>query len=232
MLCLLLNSLVAVFLLQTATEVQLKPTATAAPPSVSASKVDSKSDLAMQDSKVETRLLHVKRIFVESFGEDSVSKQVQAMVISSLSETKKFIVTENKERADAILKGSSLEKTSAELHSYSDATAAGSAAGGHGGSISGSFVNGTGGISGSSAGGFASHAASIEDSSTSIETVNDARIAVRLVDKDGDVIWATTRESKGAKYKGASADVADGVVKELLRAVERLEKKGTDKTAP
>jgi hypothetical protein len=49
---------------------------------------------------------------------------------------------------------------------------------------------------------------------------------VRLVNSDGDVIWTTTQESKGAKYKGASADVADKCVKKLLRDVEKLEGDG------
>jgi hypothetical protein len=47
---------------------------------------------------------------------------------------------------------------------------------------------------------------------------------VRLVDREGDVLWATTQESKGAKYKGSSADVADKVVKELLRDVAKVAK--------
>jgi len=181
---------------------------------------------------IDASLARVKRIFVDTFGDDPISKQVQAMVISSLTDSKRFVVTENKDKADAVLKGSGLEKTSQELHSTSEATSAGGIAGGQSGSVSGSFVNGTGSVSGSSSGGFAGHSAAIEDSSTSVETVNDARIAVRLVDKDGDVIWATTQESKGAKYKGASADVADKVVKELLRTVQKLEKKPTEKEAP
>jgi curli biogenesis system outer membrane secretion channel CsgG len=57
-------------------------------------------------------LLAVKRIYVDSFGEDPISKQLQSMVISSLMASNRFIVTENRERADAILKGSALEKTS------------------------------------------------------------------------------------------------------------------------
>jgi hypothetical protein len=61
------------------------------------------------------------------------------------------------------------------------------------------------------------------DSSVNTETVNEARIAIRLVDPDGDVIWTSTQESKGAKYKGSSADVADKCVKQLLRDVEKLE---------
>ena len=55
------------------------------------------------------------------------------------------------------------------------------------------------------------------------ETINEARVAVRLIDQDGDVIWTSTQESKGAKYKGASADVADKCVKQLLRDIGKLE---------
>ena len=38
----------------------------------------------------------------------------------------------------------------------------------------------------------------------------------------GDVIWSTTQESKGAKYKGANADSADKVVRQLLRDLDKL----------
>ena len=56
---------------------------------------------------------------------------------------------------------------------------------------------------------------------SSINTVNDARASVRLVNSDGDVIWTTTQESKGAKYKGASADVANKIVKQLVWDMEK-----------
>jgi hypothetical protein len=49
-------------------------------------------------------------------------------------------------------------------------------------------------------------------------------VAVRLVSPDGDVVWSTTQESKGAKYKGATADVAEKVVKQLLRDLDKLSK--------
>lgn len=128
-------------------------------------------------------------------------------------------MTENRERADAILKGVALEKTSQELHAYGEATAVGGASGGHSSSISGS--GGT--FSGSSSGGFAAHNEAMNDSSVNTETVNEARVAIRLVDPDGDVVWTSTQESKGAKYKGSSADAADKCVKQLLRDVEKLE---------
>jgi curli biogenesis system outer membrane secretion channel CsgG len=165
---------------------------------------ESKHGSVDADTDTQSELLHVRRIFVESFGDDAVSKQVQAMVISSLTESKRFIVTENKDKADAFLKGSGGEKTSHEYHANEEGTAAGG-------------VSPSLGV-----------AAAIEDASASTETINDARIALRLVDKNGDIIWATAQESKGAKYKGAVADVADKVVKELLRAVKKLENKSTD----
>ena len=168
-------------------------------------------------------LLKVKRIYVDSFGDDVISKELQAMIVSSLVEAKRFKVTENRERADAILRGVALEKTSQELHAYGESTAVGGAAGGHHGEVSGSVVNGSGAISGSSSGGFVAHHMATSDSSVNTETINEARIAIRLVDPDGDVIWTTTQESKGAKYKGASADVADKCVKQLIHDVDRLE---------
>lgn len=150
------------------------------------------------DPNLEQQLLSVKRIYVDSFGDDPIAKQIEANIVSQLTENKRFIVTENKERADAFLRGSGVEKDSQEFHAHSEGTAAGQTA--------------------------------ISDSGASTETIHDARVAVRLVNRDGDVLWATTQESKGAKYKGASADVADKVVKELLRTLEKLEKE--KKTAP
>jgi len=189
---------------------------------------ESESDPAL----VARRLLSVKRIYVDSFGDDLISKQVQAMVMAALTESKRFVITENKERADAVLKGTAVEKTSQELHSYGEGTAVAGAAGGHSGSVSGSWVGGTGSVQGSSSGGFASRAASIQDSAAHTETVDNARLAVRLVASDGDVIWATTQESRGAKYRGASADMADKVVKQLLRDLEKLDSKKNDVTPP
>jgi len=145
------------------------------------------------------KLLRVKRIYVDSFGEDDIAKQIQATIIDSLNESKRFIVTENKEKADAILRGAGLEKTSQEVHAHSESTVAGSAA--------------------------------IEDSNLSTETIDGARVAVRLVDRDGDVIWSTTQESKNAKYKSSSTDVAEKVVKRLLWDLEKLEKKEAQPSA-
>lgn len=113
-----------------------------------------------------------------------------------------------------------LEKTSQEVHAYGEGTSVGGASGGSHAQISGSGGN----FSGSSSGGFIARHMGTSDSSVNTETINEARVAVRLVNSDGDVIWTTTQESKGAKYQGSSADVADKCVKQLLRDVEKIEK--------
>ena len=177
----------------------------------------------------EFKLLHLKRIYVDSFGDDPISKQIQSFLIADLEETNRFTVTENKEKADAILRGAGLEKTSQEFHSHSEGTAVAGAAGAHSGSLNGSWANGSGSISGSSSGGFAAHSAAINDSTASTETINDARMAVRLVDTDGDVIWAASEESNNSKYKSATADVAERLVHKLLKKIDQLQSQESPK---
>jgi curli biogenesis system outer membrane secretion channel CsgG len=193
------------------------------PPATKPSAVQATTSGATDTDADPAALLRVKRIYVESFGDDVISRELQSMIVSSLVASKRFKVTENRERADAILKGVALEKTSQELHAYGESTAVGGASGGSHGNVSGSVVNGTGTISGSSSGGFVAHHMGTSDSSVNTETINEARVAIRLVNLDGDVIWTSTQESKGAKYKGSSADVADKCVKQLLRDTEKLE---------
>jgi Lipopolysaccharide-assembly len=179
---------------------QVPAKSTAAPKPQQTVGANSQADLA-------ARLLTAKRIYVESFGNDSLNKTLQAMLIDAFTSSKRYIITENKERADLILKGSALEKTSQELHAIGSATAVASAAGHRSGSV----------------GGFAADGSAIEDSQASTETISDARIAVRLVSPDGDVVWSTTQESKGAKYKSATADVAEKIVKQLLHDIQKLD---------
>jgi hypothetical protein len=161
------------------------------------------------DEDIGRKLLKVRRICVDSFGDDQLSRQLHAMVINALSESKRFTITEKCEKADAVLRGVSSEHIHQEAHSSSEETSVGT---------SGAASN---------LGSSASRSAhvGIADSTHSTETINDAHLAVRLVDEDsGDVIWATTQESSGAKYKSAIADAADKVVKKLLRDLEKFEK--------
>lgn len=140
------------------------------------------------NSKVAARFAKIKRIYVESLGNDSISKQMEALLVDSLTSSNRFIVTENKEHADAILKGVATEQTDHELHSTREGTVVGN-------------LRALGGIS---------------DASTSTETIRHAHLAVRLVSPDGDVLWSTEKESTGGKYKGPAADVADQAIKQML----------------
>ena len=62
------------------------------------------------------------------------------------------------------------------------------------------------------------------ESSRSTERKHEAVAAVRLVSKDGDVIWSTTQESIGGKFRGSSADVADRITRKLLEDYDRAKK--------
>jgi hypothetical protein len=142
---------------------------------------------------ISSRLLQVKRIYVESLGDDPASRQLQALLIDAITASKRFVITENKDRADAIMKGVGTEKSSQELHATKEGTIVGTGRG----------------------------AAGVSDSSTNTETITEAHLTIRLVSSDGDVLWSTEKESTGAKYKGASADVADAVVKQLVRDLDK-----------
>src|SRR5690348_9067678 len=86
-------------------------------PSTPAAAPVARADTAETNAAaLDAKLLTVKRIYIDDFGSDPTAKQIQAMVVNSISESKRFIITENKEKADAILKGTALEKTSQEFH--------------------------------------------------------------------------------------------------------------------
>ena len=68
------------------------------------------------------------------------------------------------------------------------------------------------------------------ESDHSSERRHEAVAAVRLVNKDGDVIWATTQESLGAKFRGASTDVADKITAKLKEDFARARKLMTTAT--
>src|SRR5262249_3206037 len=129
---------------------------------------------------LDAKLIKITRIYVDDFGTDPAAKQIQAMVVNSISESKKFIITETKDKADAVLKGTALENIHQEFHSLNDAAAAATSHGSHHGEVSGTFSNGTGSVSGSSHGYHSGSAIAADDSTASTETINDARVAVRL----------------------------------------------------
>jgi hypothetical protein len=156
-------------------------------------------------------LTKVKRVHIEKLAGDRTAAQIRDMIINALQASNVFIVTENPERADAILRGSAEDEIFTDTFQTSEGVNARA-------SLSGG--TGTSRVS-TSRRAAASVGVGLDESEKIVERKHEAMAAVRLVDADGDVIWSTTQESLGAKFKGASADVADKVVKQLLADIEK-----------
>jgi hypothetical protein len=166
------------------------------------------SVLAIEPRYAEATLGQVRRVYVDQLGGGPTSDQMRDMVIAALQESGLFMITENPERADASLRGSSDDKVFTEEHQTSDSI------GFHASDGSGSRSAASIGTSTSSN---KSLSAGISESESSHinERRHEAVAAVRLVNAAGDVIWSTTQESNGAKFRGAMADVADKIVRRL-----------------
>jgi hypothetical protein len=168
---------------------------------------------------VDSNLLQVRRIFVAQLTGGIQADALRDLIIASLNQatlggTKLFILTENEERADAILKGAADDHTFEDTFDSQDSlTFRGNASAYGGNSSTSSRSSRTGGALGSGIG--------ENDSEHIKERKHEAYAAVRLCNRDGDVIWSTTQESLGAKFRGASADVAAKVTRQLVWDVER-----------
>lgn len=157
-------------------------------------------------------LLKIKRLYVEKLEGGESSGQIRDMIVGSLHRSGLFVITENLERADAVMKGSAEDMIFTDTFQTSEG-------------VNGrtSFSSGTDRTSSTRYSRGPSFSAGVGDNeSTRIaERKHEAVAAVRIVAKDGDVVWATTQESLGAKFRGASADVADKVLKQLQADMER-----------
>jgi hypothetical protein len=165
------------------------------------------------DSPAASSLATVKRVYVESLGASPPAVMLRDMVISSLASSGLFAVTENADHADAILRGSAEDMIYDEQHHSTDSITAGIKSG-----SSDSFSSKYDRTNDTKSSGL-----NIGQNETmnSVERRHEASASVRLVNRDGDVIWSTTMESNGAKFKSSSADVADRIVKKLTEDLQR-----------
>lgn len=173
----------------------------------------------IEPEPVAPSLARVKRIYVEQLGGGTQSDQMRDMVITALQNSKLFVITDNQDRSDATLRGSADDKVFNEDHSSSDSVGLRANAGT--GSSSG-VAYGAKSSSRQSAG------AGITDneSSHSIERRHEASASLRLVNPDGDVIWSTTQESVGGKFRGAMADIADKIARQLADDTRKARAEG------
>jgi hypothetical protein len=155
------------------------------------------------------QLLTVRRIYVDRLTGGDTAAQMRDILISSLAGAKLFVLTEKEERADAVLRGAAEDLVFTETHQSSDGINA---------HVSLSNRTGTGSYA---KGGAVGLGIGDNESDHSAERRHEAIAAVRLVNKDGDVIWSTTQESLGARFHGASADVAEKITTQLKDDFDR-----------
>jgi hypothetical protein len=163
-------------------------------------------------------LVQVRRIYVDRLNGNDGAAQIRDMIISALEQSKLFVITENEARADAILKGSAEDLIFTDVFQSSESVHANATI--STGSNS-TYTSSTSSRRNSRTGPGASAGLTESDSTRIQERKHEASASVRLVNRDGDVLWSTTQESLGAKFKGSAADVADKVAKKLVADVER-----------
>ena len=165
------------------------------------------------DGQTLLQLIKIRRVYVDRLNGGETAVHLRDMLITSLQSAKLFILTENEEKADVLLRGSGEDLVFTDVFSSSEGVNARVTLG------SGSTASTRG--RGYSVGVGDNEAMRIQ------ERKHEAVVSVRLVTKDGDVIWSTTQESMGAKFRGASADVADKVTRQLVADYEKARKLAT-----
>jgi len=163
---------------------------------------------AIERVESDATIVTMKRVFVEAFGGGDTAAQLRDMVISALQNAHVVQVTESQERSDVLLRGSGEDLVFTEDHSTNDNLNL------HTNSSSSSNATYS---KGSSSKGIS---AGENESSHITERKHEASAAIRLVNREGNVIWSATKESQGGKFRGASADVADKLVKQLVQDID------------
>ena len=146
-------------------------------------------------------LLKIRRLYVEKLAGGDTAVQIRDMLIGALQASRLFLVTESPEKADCILKGSAEDLVFTDTFQSSEGIQARTQVGN---TRSGGATRGGAGFS-----------VGEQESTRIAERKHEATVSVRLVNREGDVIWSTTQESLGAKFRGASADVAAKVTRQL-----------------
>jgi hypothetical protein len=167
-----------------------------------------REDASPEDQAV-TQLAKVKRIYIDVLTGGDSALAIRDLLMTSLQNSKQFIITEDEDKADATLKGTGGDEVFTDSFQSSEGLNAHTQLGG---GASGS----TKAASTSSSNRYTGVSIGETSSRKTEERKHEAIATVRLVNKDGDVIWSATAESLGGKFLGASADVADKIAKRLV----------------
>ena len=157
------------------------------------------------------KLLQIRTLYVEPL-EGEAAGGIRDMLIASVQSTGLFVLTENSKSADAILRGSGedliyqeLERRRAGINARGNVSTSRRESGEYNRNASGFGVGDS-------------------ESSENRERRHEAVASVRILMPNGEIIWSTTQESNGAKFRGSAHDVADKVAEDLLRAYRKAEK--------
>jgi hypothetical protein len=159
-----------------------------------------------------TSLLDIKRIYVAPLTGGKEAAALRDLIIAGLDSTKLFVITENMERADAVLKGAADDQAFTDTFDSAQSVNSRVTLGKYGSGSSAATRTG---------GGYGAQGGGESDVHHIKERKHEAYASVRLCSKDGDVLWSTTQESLGAKFRGASADVAAKIAHQLTVDYER-----------
>ncbi len=157
------------------------------------------------------QLAKVRRIYVDLLTGGESALKLRDLLMTSLQASKLFIVTEEEDKADAVIRGSGQDTAFTEYFSSSEGLNAHTQV----------SLPGMGSSNSRSSGGNGSFSVGENESRRNEERKHEAMATIRLVSKEGDVIWSTTQESFGGKFMGASADVADKVARKLAADIRR-----------
>jgi hypothetical protein len=177
--------------------------------------------LLAQDD-LSNQLLSIKRVYVDRLTGGETAAQMRDLLMSSFNGAHLFIITENQERADIILRGAAEDLIFTDQYSSSEGLNMHGGTSSNSGSGTSTHFNGAGSGYDSRSGRSFNVGIGDNESTNIKERRHEAIATVRLVNKDGDVIWSTTQESNGARFRGASADVADKIAKQLAADIDHI----------
>jgi hypothetical protein len=163
-----------------------------------------RDDASPEDEAV-TQLAKVRRIYIDILTGGDAALKIRDLLMTSLQSSKQFIITEDEDKADATLKGTGTDEVFTDTFQSSEGLNAHTQVGG-----------GANGSTRTTTSRYAGLGIGETSSRHTEERKHEAIATVRLVNKDGDVIWSATAESLGGKFLGASADVADKIAKRLV----------------
>lgn len=157
------------------------------------------------------KLATIHTLYVEDLAGEG-SHTIRDLLVAAIHSHGLFVIVENPATADAYVRGSAQDLIYTDYLRYREGINVRGAA------------SSSRRESGESNFGSASFGVGDNEETNRRDRKHEALAAVRIVLKNGEVVWASVRESSGAKFRGAAADVAHGVAEDLNSALEKAKR--------